>query len=96
METPKIPEAEKPPEILKEGVTSAETTAEHTSDEKIGQNTISEGTNPQTPKLTEPAQEISAVEPAPKAPPVKEHYASDEYDTEIFGGVRFDTTADIP
>ncbi|HJJ26634.1 MAG TPA: ATP-dependent protease LonB [Methanocorpusculum sp.] len=96
METPKIPEAEKPPEILKEGVTSAETTAEHTSDEKIGQNTISEGTNPQTPELTEPAQKISAAEPAPDVPPVKEHYASDEYDSEIFGGVRFDTTADIP
>ncbi|MBE6515230.1 MAG: ATP-dependent protease LonB [Methanocorpusculum parvum] len=27
--------------------------------------------------------------------PVKEHYASDEY-ADLFGGVRFDTTADIP
>ena len=64
--------------------------------EKIEQNTISEGTNPQTSDLTAPAREISAAEPAPDVPPVKEHYASDEYDSEIFGGVRFDTTADIP
>ena len=35
---------------------------------------------------------VSAREEAP----VKEHYASDEYDAELFGGVRFDTTADIP
>ena len=37
-----------------------------------------------------------AAEPAREEPPVKEHYASDDYDAELFGGVRFDTTADIP
>ncbi|MBO5367816.1 ATP-dependent protease LonB [Methanocorpusculum sp.] len=37
-----------------------------------------------------------AAEPAREEPPVKDHYASDDYDAELFGGVRFDTTADIP
>ena len=37
-----------------------------------------------------------AAEPAREETPVKEHYASDDYDAELFGGVRFDTTADIP
>ena len=36
------------------------------------------------------------AEPAREETPVKEHYASDDYDAELFGGVRFDTTADIP
>ena len=44
--------------------------------------------------LQPPAEE--PAEPAREETPVKEHYASDEYDAELFGGVRFDTTADIP
>ena len=39
--------------------------------------------------------EISATEEQPSLPVVKEHYASDSYSADVFGGVRFDTTADI-
>lgn len=39
--------------------------------------------------------EISAAEEQPSLPVVKEHYASDSYSADVFGGVRFDTTADI-
>ncbi len=41
-----------------------------------------------------PAQVTEEI-PAPDISPVKEVYASDEYDAELFGGVRFDTTADL-
>ncbi len=45
-------------------------------------------------------REITAQDPksAPEetAPPVNNHYASDDYDESVFGGVRFNTTADIP
>ena len=45
--------------------------------------------------LTENPQAAEQSESAREEVPVKEHYASDEY-ADIFGGVRFDTTADIP
>ena len=51
-----------------------------------------EETAPATPEITTPIP----VPKEPQQPPVKEHYASDDYDPEIFGGLRFDTTADIP
>ena len=41
-----------------------------------------------------PAQVTEEI-PARDISPVKEVYASDEYDAELFGGVRFDTTADL-
>ena len=46
--------------------------------------------------LTENPQSAEQAESAREEVPVKEHYASDDYDAELFGGVRFDTTADIP
>ena len=48
------------------------------------------------PVLAQASPSGDAAEPAREEPPVKEHYASDDYDAELFGGVRFDTTADIP
>ncbi len=45
--------------------------------------------------LTENPQAAEQSESAREEVPVKEHYASDEY-ADLFGGVRFDTTADIP
>ena len=45
--------------------------------------------------LTENPQAADQSESAREEVPVKEHYASDEY-ADLFGGVRFDTTADIP
>ncbi len=45
--------------------------------------------------LTENPQAAEQSESAREEVPVKEHYASDEY-SDLFGGVRFDTTADIP
>lgn len=48
------------------------------------------------PVLAQAPPSGDAAEPAREEPPVKEHYASDDYDAELFGGVRFDTTADIP
>ena len=45
--------------------------------------------------LTENPQAAEQLESAREEVPVKEHYASDEY-ADLFGGVRFDTTADIP
>ena len=55
----------------------------------------------ETEAVLEPvsAQEVPVEDSSVSArqeAPVKEHYASDEYDAELFGGVRFDTTADIP
>ncbi len=41
-----------------------------------------------------PAQVTEEI-PARDTSPVKEVYASDKYDAELFGGVRFDTTADL-
>ncbi|RBQ24845.1 MAG: Archaeal Lon protease [Methanocorpusculum sp. MCE] len=41
-----------------------------------------------------PAQ-VTAEIPARDTSPVKEVYASDKYDADLFGGVRFDTTADL-
>jgi len=41
-----------------------------------------------------PAQVTEEI-PARDTSPVKEAYASDEYDAELFGGVQFDTTADL-
>ena len=48
------------------------------------------------PVLAQAPPSGDAAEPAREETPVKEHYASDDYDAELFGGVRFDTTADIP
>ncbi|HJJ66167.1 MAG TPA: ATP-dependent protease LonB [Methanocorpusculum sp.] len=48
------------------------------------------------PVLAQASPSGDAAEPAREETPVKEHYASDDYDAELFGGVRFDTTADIP
>ncbi len=48
------------------------------------------------PVLAQVSSAEEAAEPAREETPVKEHYASDDYDAELFGGVRFDTTADIP
>lgn len=48
------------------------------------------------PVLAQASSAEEAAEPAREETPVKEHYASDDYDAELFGGVRFDTTADIP
>ncbi|MBR4285430.1 MAG: ATP-dependent protease LonB [Methanocorpusculum sp.] len=45
--------------------------------------------------LTENPQAAEQSESAREEVPIKEHYASDEY-ADLFGGVRFDTTADIP
>ncbi|MDO5844583.1 MAG: ATP-binding protein, partial [Methanocorpusculum sp.] len=45
----------------------------------------------EAPPQETPARDEPAVEP----PKPKEKYASDDYDAELFGGVRFDTTADI-
>ena len=45
--------------------------------------------------LTENPQAAEQSESAREEVPAKEHYASDEY-ADLFGGVRFDTTADIP
>ena len=47
------------------------------------------------PVLTENPLAAEQAESAREEMPVKEHYASDEY-ADLFGGVRFDTTADIP
>ena len=47
------------------------------------------------PVLTENPLAAEQLESAREEVPVKEHYASDEY-ADLFGGVRFDTTADIP
>ncbi len=47
------------------------------------------------PVLTENPLAAEQSESAREEVPVKEHYASDEY-ADLFGGVRFDTTADIP
>ncbi|MBE6507742.1 MAG: ATP-dependent protease LonB [Methanocorpusculum parvum] len=47
------------------------------------------------PVLTENPPAAEQAESAREETPVKEHYASDEY-ADLFGGVRFDTTADIP
>jgi Lon-like ATP-dependent protease len=47
------------------------------------------------PVLTENPLAAKQSESAREEVPVKEHYASDEY-ADLFGGVRFDTTADIP
>lgn len=47
------------------------------------------------PVLTENTLAAEQSESAREEVPVKEHYASDEY-ADLFGGVRFDTTADIP
>ena len=47
------------------------------------------------PILTENPLAAEQSESAREEVPVKEHYASDEY-ADLFGGVRFDTTADIP
>ncbi|MEE1135788.1 MAG: ATP-dependent protease LonB [Methanocorpusculum sp.] len=47
------------------------------------------------PVLTEDPLAAEQSESAREEVPVKEHYASDEY-ADLFGGVRFDTTADIP
>ena len=47
------------------------------------------------PVLTENPLAAELSESAREEVPVKEHYASDEY-ADLFGGVRFDTTADIP
>ena len=47
------------------------------------------------PVLTENPLVAEQSESAREMVPVKEHYASDEY-ADLFGGVRFDTTADIP
>ncbi|HJJ30545.1 MAG TPA: ATP-dependent protease LonB [Methanocorpusculum sp.] len=41
-----------------------------------------------------PAQATEGV-PARDTPPEKEAYASDGYDPDLFGGIRFDTTADL-
>ena len=48
------------------------------------------------PVLAQAPPSGDAAEPAREETPGKEHYASDDYDAELFGGVRFDTTADIP
>ncbi|MBQ3570748.1 MAG: ATP-dependent protease LonB [Methanocorpusculum sp.] len=48
------------------------------------------------PVLAQASPSGDAAEPAREETPVKEHYASDDYDAELFGGVRFDTTSDIP
>ena len=45
--------------------------------------------------MTENPLAAEQAESAREEMPVKEHYASDEY-ADLFGGVRFDTTADIP
>lgn len=45
----------------------------------------------EAPPQVEPAREETAPEP----PKPKDKYASDDYDADLFGGVRFDTTADI-
>lgn len=47
------------------------------------------------PVLTENPLAAEQSESAREEVPVKEHYASDEH-ADLFGGVRFDTTADIP
>ena len=53
----------------------------------------SEITSGDTPVITAVPEQNPVEE---SAPVVKEHYASDDFDKETFGGLRFDTTADIP
>ncbi len=59
--------------------------------------TADAGTDTAMGAVSPVAPEIQGTEaPAPEPAPPKEHYASDDLDAEVFGGVRFDTTADIP
>ncbi|HJJ47707.1 MAG TPA: ATP-dependent protease LonB [Methanocorpusculum sp.] len=54
---------------------------------------ISEAAEPAREEVLPGAPEETT--PAPEAEPIPEHFASDDFDADLFGGVRFNTTADI-